>query len=169
MATDDVAGLARPLRDATDLEPLMERIGDARVVAIGEASHGTHEYYAWRAGGTPRLIGEGGLGPVGVGGDWPGRSRGHRSAPAPEGADEDPRDALDAFARWPTWMWANDDVVDFCRWLRTVNGERPEDRRVGFYGIDVYSLWDSMHELVGWLREHEPEHADTAVRALQCF
>jgi erythromycin esterase-like protein len=60
-------------------------------------------------------------------------------------------------------------VVGFCRWLREVNAGRPPDERVGFYGLDVYSLWDSMHELVGWLREHEPEHVDTAVRALRCF
>jgi erythromycin esterase-like protein len=164
-----ISDLARPLRDPTDLDPLLERVGDARIVAIGEASHGTHEYYAWRAALTRRLITEQGFAFVAVEGDWPDCYRVDRSVELRPGADVDPRDALDAFARWPTWMWANDDVVDFCRWLRDVNAERADDERVGFYGLDVYSLWDSMHELVGWLRENEPEHVDAAVQALRCF
>ena len=110
--------LARPLHDPADLDPLIERIGDARIVAIGEASHGTHEYYAWRAALTRRLIEERGFGVVAVEGDWPDCYRVNRSVQLRPGADVDPRDALDAFARWPAWMWANDDVVDFCRWLR---------------------------------------------------
>ena len=167
--SEDVRALAMPLRDDTDLDPLLDRIGDARVVAIGEASHGTHEYYTWRAALTRRLVEERGFGLVAVEGDWPDCYRVNRSVRLRPGADEDPRDVLDAFARWPTWMWANEEVVDFCRWLRGYNAERPEDRRVGFYGIDVYSLWDSMHGLVEWLREHEPEHVDTAVQALRCF
>jgi erythromycin esterase-like protein len=166
---DGIRDLALPLRDPADLDPLLERVGDARIVAIGEASHGTHEYYAWRAALTRRLITERGFGFVAVEGDWPDCYRVNRSVKLRPGADVDPRDALDAFTRWPTWMWANDDVVDFCRWLRDVNAERVDDERVGFYGLDVYSLWDSMHELVGWLRENEPEHADTALRALRCF
>jgi erythromycin esterase-like protein len=164
-----IRDLALPLRDTADLDPLLERVGDARIVAVGEASHGTSEYYAWRAALTRRLVGERGFGLVAVEGDWPDCYRVNRSVKLREGADADPRDALDAFARWPTWMWANDEVVGFCRWLREVNAGRPPDERVGFYGLDVYSLWDSMHELVGWLREHEPEHVDTAVRALRCF
>jgi erythromycin esterase-like protein len=166
---DGKASPARPLRGTADLDPLMERIGDARIVAIGEASHGTHEYYAWRAALTRRLIEERDFGLVAVEGDWPDCYRVNRSVRLRPGADEDPRDALDAFSRWPTWMWANDDIVDFCRWLRELNAARPEDRRVGFYGLDVYSLWDSMHELIGWLRENEPEHVETATRALRCF
>ena len=166
---EGIRDLALPLRDPADLDPLLERIGDARIVAIGEASHGTHEYYAWRAALTRRLVTERGFGLVAVEGDWPDCYRVNRSVKLRPGADVDPRDALDAFSRWPTWMWANDDVVDFCRWLRDVNAERVEGERVGFYGLDVYSLWDSMHELVGWLRDNEPEHVDTAVRALHCF
>jgi erythromycin esterase-like protein len=166
---DGVRSLARPLRDPADLDPLLERIGDARIVAIGEASHGTHEYYAWRAALTRRLIEERGFGLVAVEGDWPDCFRVNRCVQLRSGADGDPYDALDAFARWPTWMWANDDVLDFCRWLRGVNARRTAEERVGFYGLDVYSLWDSMHELIGWLRDNEPAHVDTAVRALRCF
>jgi erythromycin esterase-like protein len=168
-SSEDVRALGRPLRSPDDLDPLLDRIGDARIVAVGEASHGTHEYYAWRAALTRRLIEERGFGLVAVEGDWPDCYRVNRSVRLRPDADEDPRDALDAFCRWPTWMWANDDVVDFCRWLRGFNAGRPEDRRVGFYGLDVYSLWDSMHELIGWLHQHEPQHVDTAIRALACF
>ncbi|WP_448609551.1 erythromycin esterase family protein [Geodermatophilus sp. URMC 60] len=164
-----VRDLALPLRDPADLDPLLERVGGAPIVAIGEASHGTSEYYAWRAALTRRLICEHGFGFVAVEGDWPDCYRVNRSVKLRPGADADPYDALDAFSRWPTWMWANDEVVEFCRWLREVNAGRPEDERVGFYGLDVYSLWDSMQELVGWLRENEPEHVDAAVRALRCF
>ncbi len=166
---DGLGDLALPLRDPADLDPLLARVGDARVVAIGEASHGTHEYYAWRAALTRRLVTEHGFGLVAVEGDWPDCYRVNRSVRLRPGADADPRDALDAYARWPTWMWANDDVVEFCRWLREVNAERGDDERVGFYGLDVYSLWESVHELIGWLREHEPGHVDAAVRALRCF
>ncbi|MGY2082203.1 erythromycin esterase family protein [Blastococcus sp. SYSU DS0539] len=166
---EEIRELARPLRTPADLDPLLERIGAARVVAIGEASHGTHEYYAWRAALTRRLIEEKGFDLVAVEGDWPDCYRVNRSVRLRPGADEDPREALDAFARWPTWMWANDDVVDFCRWLRGHNARLPEEDRVGFYGIDVYSLWDSMRALVEWLAEHEPDHVGQAKRALACF
>jgi erythromycin esterase-like protein len=166
---DDVRALARPLRTEADLDPLLERIGNARIVAIGEASHGTHEYYAWRAALTRRLIEERDVGLVAVEGDWPDTYRVNGSVRLRAGATDDPRDALDSFARWPTWMWANDEVVQFCRWLRDVNADRPPDRRIGFYGLDVYSLWDSMHELVAWLQEHEPDSVDEARRALACF
>jgi erythromycin esterase-like protein len=169
MADTDQLGHVRSLHGPADLDPLLERIGDARIVAVGEASHGTHEYYAWRATLTRRLIEEQGFGFVAVEGDWPDCYRVNRSVQLRKDADLDPLDALDAFDRWPTWMWANDDVVDFCRWLQTFNAARREEQRVGFYGLDVYSLWESMHELNGWLREHEPQHVETAIRALQCF
>ncbi|MBW8767523.1 MAG: erythromycin esterase family protein, partial [Geodermatophilales bacterium] len=111
----------QPLRDPADLDPLLERIGNARIVAVGEASHGTHEYYAWRAALTRRLIEERGFGFVAVEGDWPDCYRVNRSVQLREGADEDPRNALDAFERWPTWMWANEEVVELTEWLRRHN------------------------------------------------
>src|SRR3712207_9279657 len=99
------------------------------------SSHGTHEYYEWRAALTRRLIEERGFGLVAVEGDWPDCYRVNRSVKLRPGADVDPRDALDAFSRWPTWMWANDDVVDFCRW-------RSEERRVG---KECRSRWSPYH------------------------
>jgi erythromycin esterase-like protein len=86
--------------------------------AVGEAGHGTHEYYAWRAALTRRLIEERGFDLVAVEGDWPDCARADRTVRLRRGAVDDPREALDAFERWPTWMWANDEVVDLCRWLR---------------------------------------------------
>ena len=167
--TDDMRRLAAPLRSDADLDPLLERVGDASYVLLGEASHGTHEFYAWRAAITRRLVEEKGFSFVGVEGDWPDCYRVSCSVVGAPGAPEDPRDALAAFERWPTWMWANEDVVDFTRWLREHNAALPEQRRVGFYGLDVYSLWDSLYSTLDYLREHEPEHVDAALEALDCF
>jgi erythromycin esterase len=82
---------------------------------------------------------------------------------------DDPRVALVEFARCPTWMWANEEVVAFARWLRELNLTRSGTRPVGFYGLDVYSLWDSLHLVLEYLREHLPEHLDSAVQAWNCF
>jgi erythromycin esterase-like protein len=166
---DDIASLASPLQTPADLDPVLERIGDARVVLLGEASHGTHEYYAWRAALTRRLIQEKGFGFVAVEGDWPDCYEVNRSVKHRPGASSSPYDVLHSFARWPTWMWANREVVEFVEWLREHNADRPEDDRVGFYGLDVYSLWDSMRAVLDYLREHEPEHVETALQAVRCF
>jgi erythromycin esterase len=166
---DDVQRLARPLRSESDLDPLLERIGDAPFVLLGEASHGTHEFYAWRAALTRRLIEERGFRFVAVEGDWPDCYRVSCSVTGAPGAPADPAEALRAFERWPTWMWANEEVVDFTRWLRQHNTALPAQERVGFYGLDVYSLWDSLHATLDYLREHEPEHVGPAMEALRCF
>ena len=166
---DDVRRLATPLRATADLDPVLERVGDARVVLLGEASHGTHEYYAWRAALTQRLIEDKGFGFVAVEGDWPECYEVNRCVRGRPGAATSPREVLDSFSRWPTWMWANEEVVAFAEWLREHNAGRPEDDRVGFYGLDVYSLWDSMRALLDYLREHEPQHVDPLLRAIECF
>src|SRR3954452_15596164 len=109
---DEIRSLATPLARSADLDPLIERIGDARFVLVGEASHGTSEYYRWRAELTRRLVVEGGFSAVAVEGDWPDCFRVSCSVTGASG--EAPRDALAAFDRWPTWMWANEEVADFC-------------------------------------------------------
>jgi erythromycin esterase len=161
--------LAMPLDAAADLDPLVERIGQARVVCIGEASHGTHEFYQWRATLTRRLVEEVGFGLVAVEGDWPDCYEVSRSVTGAPDAPDDPGDALHGFRRWPTWMWANEEVLDFTRWLRRHNQRLPDDHRVGFYGLDVYSLWESLREVMDYLRDHHPEHVDAAVDACRCF
>jgi erythromycin esterase-like protein len=167
---EQVAALARPLTDAGDLDVLLDRIGDARVVMLGEASHGTHEFYRWRAAITRRLIEEKGFAFVAVEGDWPDCARIDGSVRAADDAPEDPREALLAFQRWPAWMWANEEVADFCRWLRAYNaGRGPAARAVGFHGLDVYSLWESLREILLYLREHDPDQVPGALAAYRCF
>src|SRR6476646_8765097 len=166
---NEVRNLGRPLRDPTDLDPLMARIGDARVVLLGEASHGTHEYYTWRAALTRRLVQEKGVSFVAVEGDWPDCYRLSRFVKAYRDAPDQPAEALDTFRRWPTWMWANEEVKHLIDWMRGHNDGQPDDRKVGFYGLDVYSLWDSLHEVMGFLRKRDPAAFASARRALQCF
>ena len=164
---DEIAGLSAPLTDPGDLDVLLERIGDARIVMIGEASHGTHEYYGWRAALTRRLITERDFAFVAVEGDWPDCERVDRSVRAEPDAPEDPRAALCEFDRWPTWMWANEEVTDFCRCLRGHNltAERP----VSFHGLDVYSLWESLRAILTYLHEHSPADVPAALAAYRCF
>ena len=166
---DDVARSATPLGTAADLDPVLARVGDARLVLLGEASHGTHEYYAWRAALTRRLIEEKDFDFVAVEGDWPECFEVNRCVKHRAGAATSPRTVLEAFDRWPTWMWANEEVVTFTEWLREHNATRAAEHRVGFYGLDVYSLWSSMRSLLEYLREHEPEHLDIALQAARCF
>ncbi|WP_158845986.1 erythromycin esterase family protein [Saccharothrix deserti] len=166
---DEVAAMAVPLHDAGDFDMLLDRVGDARVVMLGEASHGTHEFYGRRAQLTRRLIAEKGFSFVAVEGDWPACDRVDATVRRRAGAPEDPRAALAAFDRWPTWMWANEEVVDFCRWLRRHNAGLPEQERVAFHGLDVYSLWESLREILIHLREHDPQEVPAAVAAYRCF
>jgi erythromycin esterase-like protein len=105
---DDIVALTRRVDTAGDLDALVDRVGDARVVMLGEASHGTHEFYRWRALLTQRLISERGFSFVAVEGDWPDCDRMDRGVRGEPGAPADPRAALAAFEQWPTWMWAND-------------------------------------------------------------
>ena len=165
----EVRNLARPLREPTDLDPLLERIGDARVVLLGEASHGTHEYYTWRTAITRRLVEEKGFSFVAVEGDWPDCYRLNRFVKGYRDAPAKPAEALETFRRWPTWMWANKEVEALVGWLRGHNDAVPDGPKVGFYGLDVYSLWDSLHEVMGFLRKKDPAAFAAARRALKCF
>ena len=134
---------------------------------LGEASHGTAEYYRWRATITQRLITERGFSFVAVEGDWPDCFTVNEWVKRRADAHLSARQVLDRFDRWPTWMWANLEVAAFIDWLRQHNAKSGAE--VGFYGLDVYSLWESMDRIVGYLREHQPDAVDTAVAALQCF
>src|SRR5438445_3974002 len=145
--TTAVRALAQPLNSAADLDPLMEQIGDAHYVLLGEASHGTADYYTWRTLLSQRLIREKGFSFIAVEGDWPDCYRVNRYVKGLDGTESDAREVLHAFDRWPTWMWANEEIVDLAEWLRRHNDALPEDRQVGFYGLDVYSLWDSMYSV----------------------
>ena len=163
-----IVTLSSPLEDLEDLDPLMERIGDARYVLLGEASHGTHEYYLWRARISRRLIEEKGFRFIAVEGDWPDCYRVHQYVHGQLG-EATAEETLRRYNRWPTWMWANWEIVALASWLRRHNDARPADERVGFYGLDVYSLWESLYEVIGYLQQHHPEAIPRAYEAFRCF
>jgi erythromycin esterase-like protein len=165
----EVRALARPLRTDADLDPLLARVGDARVVLLGEASHGTSEFYTWRARITRRLVEEKGFNFVAVEGDWPDCYAVNRFVKGYAGAAPTAAGALAAFRRWPTWMWANREVEELAGWLADVNRGRPDGAKVGFYGLDVYSLWDSLRAVVRHLTEHHPHELEAGRRAVRCF
>ena len=167
--TAEILSLARPLAGLRDLDGLVRRSSGCELVAIGEASHGTHEFYTWRARLSIRLIEEQGYNWIGVEADWPDCWRINRWVKGQSGLDVGVHSMLAGFERWPTWMWANEEVAGFLDWLRGWNMERPLAERVGFYGLDVYSLWDSLRETMGWLEERVPEAVPAARRAWQCF
>src|SRR5436305_4104154 len=131
---------ALPLTGASsDYGPLLDLVGDARFVLLGEASHGTHEFYAERARITRRLIEEKGFTAVAVEADWPDAYRVNRHVRG-AGDDDQAVEALGDFRRFPMWMWRNADVLDFIDWLRAHNAGRPGgDAKAGFYGLDLYS------------------------------
>src|SRR5512132_531732 len=141
LLADAVHEAAHPLTgEMDDYEPLMKLIGDARLVLIGEASHGTHDFYRERAQITKRLIKEKGFAAVAVEADWPDAYRINRYVRGVSN-DADAVEALSGFKRFPAWMWRNADVLDFVGWLRTYNDDLPVSAtKVGFYGLDLYSL-----------------------------
>ena len=168
-AVAQIRRLAKPLTSDADLDPLVARLSSTDLACIGEASHGTHEFYEWRARLTRRLIQEEHFTWIGVEGDWPDCWRINRWVRGKEGQRQSAAQMLQHFDRWPTWMWANRDVADFLDWLRSWNLGRAEADQVGFYGLDVYSLWDSLRETIAWLEAHEPSALPAAMQAWQCF
>jgi len=167
---DDLARVAVPL-DGTpaDFDPLLDLMGDARVVLLGEASHGTHDFYRVRAEITKRLIREKGFRAVAVEADWPDAYRVNRYVRG-RSADANAEEALRGFLRFPQWMWRNADVLDFVGWLREHNASRLDRaEQVGFYGLDLYSLHASMAAVLAYLRVVDPAAADRAARRYACF
>jgi erythromycin esterase-like protein len=162
--------LAQPLRGGpSDFDFVVEAIGDARLVLIGEASHGTHEFYRIRGEITKRLIRDHGFTAVAVEADWPDAYRVNRYVRGHAG-DTDADDALSGFKRFPQWMWRNADVLDFVGWLRAHNdGIDDPDRNVGFYGLDLYSLHTSMAAVLTYLQAVDPDAARRARERYACF
>jgi erythromycin esterase-like protein len=160
---------ARPIGGGPDdHDALLELIGDAHFVLLGEASHGTHEFYRERARITRRLLSEKGFHAVAIEGDWPDAYRVNRFV---RGVSDDPFavDALAGFERFPTWMWRNTDVVDFIDWQRAFNDARPARHRTGFYGLDLYSMNSSMDAVLRYLEKADPPAAQRARERYACF
>ncbi|OCB37763.1 hypothetical protein A5676_16815 [Mycobacterium malmoense] len=151
-------------------ETLQELIGDARIVLIGESSHGTHEFYEARAEITKWLIEEKGFCAVAAEADWPDAYRVNRYVRG-LGDDTSAQEALSGFERFPAWMWRNTVVRDFVEWLRTRNRQHENNgqRQAGFYGLDLYSLHRSMHEVISYLDKVDPRAAARARQRYACF
>jgi protein-L-isoaspartate(D-aspartate) O-methyltransferase len=151
--------------ESADLEPLLRRIGEAKVVLLGEATHGTSEFYRMRARITQALVERKGFSIVAVEADWPDAGRidhyvRHRETPPAE---------WKAFTRFPEWMWRNAEVEEFAEWLRRHNVERPYDERVSFHGLDLYSLYTSINAVLGYLESVDPGAARVARNRYGCL
>ena len=162
-----IAGAAEAFAsiEKADMEPLLDRIGDARVVLLGEATHGSSEFYRMRARITQALVERKGFGIVAVEADWPDASRidhyvRHRDAP-PE--------RWKAFARFPEWMWRNREVEQFIEWLRRHNAARPFEARASFHGLDLYSLYTSINAVLRYLDDVDPDAARIARSRYGCL
>lgn len=165
-----VKAYAHPLTGAkVDYDALLARVGEAHFVLLGEASHGTHEFYRARAQITQRLIEEKGFTAVAIEAAWPDAYRVNRYVRG-VGADADEEQALRGFERFPQWMWRNADVLDFIEWLRTYNdGLGQYASKVGFYGLDLYSLFGSIEAVLKYLDSVDTEAARQARARYACF
>ena len=168
--SEAIAHAALPLRgEAADTSPLLQRLEGAEIVLLGEASHGTHQFYAQRAAITRRLIAERGFNAVAVEADWPDAYRINCFVRG-ESDDPDAEAALGDFHRFPRWMWRNADVLQFVQWLREYNDALPPGKpKTGFYGIDLYSLSRSIEAVIGYLDKIDPDAAARARARYACF
>jgi erythromycin esterase len=165
----ELGAFTHTVESAGDLSPLLDWIGDARLVLLGEASHGTSEYYTWRARLSRRLILEKGFSFLAVEGDWPDCYAVNRYVKGYAESGANAYSVLHAFRRWPKWMWANWEVVALAEWLRRHNHGRAPARQVGFYGLDMYSLHESLATLLAYVEKNRPAALDAARQALRCF
>lgn len=160
---------ALPLNEHS-LDKLVEAIGNARIVMISEASHGTSEFYTIRAELSKKLIEQKGFHVIAVEGDWPSAQAVNRYVKGYEQEELSAREVLlKSFNRWPTWMWANEEIEQFTEWLKEKNTTL--DKKVGFYGIDLYSLYESIDEVLRFLSENPKYKVDLehARKAFSCF
>src|SRR5687767_13332527 len=127
---------AHRLKETNDLQPLFDKIGDANVVMLGEASHGTHEYYTWRSYISKKLITEKNFNFIAVEGDWPDCYEVNRFVKNYPGTKQSIKEVLNTYDRWPTWMWANWEVAALAEWLQNFNANNDRSIKVGFYGLD---------------------------------
>ncbi|EKN62737.1 putative erythromycin esterase [Neobacillus bataviensis LMG 21833] len=160
---------AIPLHEADHYNSLINEINQANYVLFGESSHGTSEFYKVRAELTKRLIEEKGFTYIAVEGDWPACQQVNRYVKGYDNVHTNAREVLTAFNRWPTWMWANEEIIDLIEWLKIHNQKLTNNLKVGFYGIDVYSLWESMDEIINYLEKINSPDIEKAKKAFACF
>ncbi|MDB5913584.1 MAG: erythromycin esterase [Ramlibacter sp.] len=160
---------ARPLASCAGDDPLLlQQLARARLALLGEASHGTHEFYAERVALSQRLIREHGFDAIVVEADWPDAWRVNRYIRG-RSDDSSAEAALSGFERFPTWMWRNTVMRDFVEWLREHNRTLPPSQQVGFYGMDLYSLFKSVQAVLEYLDRVDPEAARRARSRYACF
>ena len=165
----DLSAAIYPIEGATaDYDPLLDLVGDSRFVLLGEASHGTHEFYKSRAQITKRLIQEKSFNVIALEADWPDVLRVHRYI-RNQSVDPNALTALDNFERFPRWMWRNADFLDLVGWLRTWNDRQKDQRKVGIYGLDLYSLHRSIESVIQYLGKVDPQLQAEAKRRYGCF
>ncbi|OAH59561.1 MULTISPECIES: erythromycin esterase family protein [Bacillaceae] len=156
--------------NAADLEPLIKGASHAQYVLLGEASHGTSEFYTTRAEITKKLIEEHGFSFVAVEGDWPACFEVNRYIKGHTPEYTNAEAVLHSFNRWPAWMWANEEVAHLVDWLRAFNeNQKTADKLVGFYGLDVYSLWESMEAIIHYLEKTKSPDVEKAKQVFECF
>ncbi|MFB5194309.1 erythromycin esterase family protein [Neobacillus sp. KR4-4] len=160
---------AKPFNTTDDLDPLIDAIGDAKYVLLGESSHGTSEFYSLRAELSKRLIKEKGFSFIAVEGDWPSCQSINQYIKGFNHLTNDVRRVLESFNRWPTWMWANQEMTGLIEWLKDYNQQTNLSQKVGFYGLDVYSLWESMDEIIRYLEKTNSRSLQAAKKAFSCF
>ncbi|WP_309118499.1 erythromycin esterase family protein [Paenibacillus sp.] len=167
---EEIQRSAAALRSPEDYATLALAAADARFALLGEASHGTSEFYTGRAAITKRLIESHGFRFIAVEGDWPSCMALNKYVKRAPDAPASVREAMRAFDRWPSWMWANEEIAELVEWLRDYNDKLPDgDVKVGFYGIDVYSLWESLDEMIAYLEKIDSPALEQAKRAFECF
>lgn len=159
------------LESPKNIDFLLDRIGDAEYVLLGEASHGTSEFYKWRSEISKRLIKEKGFSFIAVEGDWPDCYKVNKYVKGNSEIYKTAKELLYSFNRWPTWMWANIEMIELVEWLKEYNKNAGdgEDHKVGFYGLDLYSLWESMEEIIQYLKRVDPLLLKDAIKAYNCF
>ena len=161
--------ISHPIENENHLDPIMDLIGDAKYVLLGEATHGTHEFYTWRANISRRLIQEKNFSFIAVEGDWPDCYKLNRYIKGYQNSGNQVKEVLRSFNRWPTWMWANWEIAAFAEWLRNHNKELPMSRKVGFYGLDVYSLWESVEAVKDYLKRNDKSSLEIVQNVIDCF
>jgi erythromycin esterase len=156
---------AQPLMDKQGIGPLISALKDKKIVMLGEASHGTHEFYEWRQHITQELIMNHGFNFIAVEGDWPPCQKINQFVSGKDNTSS--LQAIASFNRWPTWMWSNHEVLWFVEWLKEWNKKTIE--KVGFHGLDVYSLYESMDQVIFMLKKIDPKLAQLAEQKYACL
>lgn len=157
------------LNTADDLSALVEAAGKKKLVLLGESTHGTSEFYTWRAEISKRLVSEKGFSFIVVEGDWASIYNLNSYVKDLPGAGNSAREVVKTFNRWPEWMWANEEITELAEWLRKYNDDLPAEKKAGFYGMDVYGQWEAMEKLIEYVETEIPDKFDDIKEMLACF